>query len=524
MSRRSSCVRRGGRRTVGPQGGNRRPIRPALSSLSQVTDSRPDRSASSAPASDSAGGGSPRFNRGLALLVATTFFMEILDGTIIATAAPAMAVDLNVAPVDMNVAMTAYMITIAVGIPVSGWLTDRFGGRRIFMIAVALFTVASVLCAVSVSLPMLSAMRVLQGLGGAMMVPVGRLVVLRATAKRDLLDAIAFLTWPALVAPVIAPALGGWLVTYLSWHWIFLINIPLGLVALVAAWRLVPVTRTDNVPRLDWIGFLLSGAALATLLLGVERIGGTSGHWVIGAILVIVAACLGVVTVLRMRRSDYPLLDIAALRVTTFRVSNGSGMVYRMIINAAPFLLPLMFQVAFGWSAVNAGLMVLMLFAGNVLIKPATTPLIRRFGFRLVIIGSALGGAVMFACCAFLSRDTPTFVIALVLFGSGVFRSIGFSGYNSLQFADIGERQMAGANTLSSTIGQVAAALGVAFGALALRVGDGVLAAVAPDLGVLANYHFVFAVMAVIMLFPVLDAVFGLHARVGHEVAARKGT
>lgn len=489
-----------------------------------MTDSRGSRREPSAPVSDGAdAAGPPPFHRGLALLVATTFFMEILDGTIIATAAPAMAIDLNVAPVDMNVAMTAYMITIAVGIPVSGWLTDRFGGRRIFMIAVALFTIASILCALSVSLPMLGAMRVLQGLGGAMMVPVGRLVVLRATAKRDLLDAIAFLTWPALVAPVIAPALGGWLVTYLSWHWIFLINIPLGIAALVAAWRLVPKTRTGEVPSLDWVGFLVSGASLAALLLGVERIGNASHHWLAGAILMVVAIGLGVVTVLRMRRAAYPLLDITALRVLTFRVSNGSGMVYRMIINAAPFLLPLMFQVAFDWSAVNAGLMVLMLFAGNVLIKPATTPLIRRFGFRLVIIGSALGGAVMFACCAFLSRDTPLVVVALVLFASGVFRSIGFSGYNSLQFADIGERQMAGANTLSSTIGQVAAALGVAFGALALRIGDGLFGAIAPDLGVLANYHFVFAVMAVVMLFPVLDAVFGLHARVGHEVAARKG-
>ena len=334
----------------------------------------------------------------------------------------------------------------------------------------------------------------------------------------------AFLTWPALVAPVIAPALGGWLVTYLSWHWIFLINIPLGLVALVASWRLVPITRTDNIPRLDWIGFLFSGAALATLLLGVEWIGGSGRHWVPGVILLIVAVGLGTATVLRMRRAAYPLLDIAALRVTTFRVSNGSGMVYRMIINAAPFLLPLMFQVAFGWSAVNAGMMVLMLFAGNVLIKPVTSPLIRRFGFRLVIIFSALGGAVMFGCCALLGPETPPVVIGLVLFASGVFRSIGFSGYNSLQFADIDERQMAGANTLSSTIGQVAAALGVAFGALTLRIGDGVLASVAPDLGVLANYHFVFGAMAVIMLFPVLDAVFGLHARVGHEVAASRSS
>ncbi|GAA2111405.1 MFS transporter [Microlunatus panaciterrae] len=453
----------------------------------------------------------------MALLVAITFFMEILDGTIIATAAPAMAVHLQVAPVDINIAMTAYLITIAVGIPVSGWLTDKLGGRRIFMVAVALFTVASVLCALSTSLPMLCVMRVLQGLGGAMMVPVGRLVVLRATAKRDLLDAIAYLTWPALIAPVVAPAVGGWLVTYASWHWIFLINIPLGLAALVAAWRLVPALRTEQVPALDWLGFVLCGTALAALLLGIEGLGGHG--WLPAIGLIMLAVALGFGTVLRMRGAAYPLLDFAALRVRTFRVSNGSGMVYRLVINAAPFVLPLMFQVGFGWSAVDAGFMVLMLFAGNVLIKPATSPLIRRFGFRTVIVGSALGGAVMFALCALLQPGTPAVLIAAVLFLSGVFRSIGFSGYNSLQFADISDAQMAGANTLSSTVGQVAAALGVAFGALSLRLGDGLLSSVAPNLGPVASYQFAFAAMAVAMVYPVVGALVALHHTAGHEVA-----
>jgi len=190
-------------------------------------------------------------NRPLALLVAGTLFMEILDGTIIATAAPAIAADLSVQPVDINLAMTAYLVTIAAGIPISGWLTDRFGGRRIFVTAVVVFTVASVLCAASVTFPMLVASRILQGLGGALMVPVGRLVVLRWTAKRDLLDVVAYLTWPALLAPVIAPALGGWILTVASWHWIFVINVPLGLVAVVAGARLVPVDRPSAVAPLD---------------------------------------------------------------------------------------------------------------------------------------------------------------------------------------------------------------------------------------------------------------------------------
>jgi hypothetical protein len=379
---------------------------------------------------------------------------------------------------------------------------------------------------------MLCAFRVLQGLGGAMMVPVGRLVVLRMTQKRDLLDAIAYLTWPALVAPVVAPFLGGWLSTYASWEWIFLINLPLGVLALGVAVRVVPGREVEGVtgtavPPLDWLGFGLCGVALATLLVGMEQVG--AGHaggalptGTLTAALLVVAAVTGVLTVLRMLRAEQPLLDLHAMRVVTFRVGNASGMVYRMAISAAPFLLPLMFQLAFGWSPVDAGLMVMAVFAGNLVIKPATSPLIRRYGFRTVIVGASLGGAVMFGACAFIGPDTPLVVVAAVLFLSGVFRSIGFSGYNSLQFADIAPEQMTGANTLSSTVGQLAAGLGVAVGALALRLGEGVLRAWAPELGVLADYQFAFGVLALLMLYPVLEAALSLHAAAGDEVAARR--
>jgi predicted MFS family arabinose efflux permease len=367
---------------------------------------------------------------------------------------------------------------------------------------------------------MLSAFRVLQGIGGAMMVPVGRLVVLRTTEKRDLLDAIAYLTWPALIAPVVAPFLGGWLSTYASWEWIFLINLPLGLLALAVALRVVPATERGPVAALDWLGFGLCGVALASLLLGMEQVGSQhpDARWSGG--LLTVAVVTGVLTVLRMRTARHPLLDLRALRVRTFWVGNASGMVYRMAISAAPFLLPLMFQLAFGWSAVDAGLMVMAVFAGNVLIKPATTPLIRRFGFRTVIAGASLGGAATFAACAFLGPSTPPVVIAAVLFLSGVFRSTGFSGYNSLQFADIGPAEMTGANTLSSTIGQLAIGLGVAVGALALRLSGVLVDAAAPGLGLLGHYQVAFVVLALLMLYPVLEAWFGLHSRAGDEVAA----
>ena len=464
--------------------------------------------------------GTVGLNRGLALLVAGTFFMENLDGTIVATAAPAIAADLGVRPVDINVVMTAYLVAVAVGIPLSGWLADRFGGRRVFLLAIGVFTVASALCAVSPNLAVLSAVRVLQGLGGAMMVPVGRLVVLRSTQKRDLLDAIAYLTWPALVAPVVAPFLGGWLSTYAGWQWIFLVNIPLGVLAVVVALRVVPVVDGTDVPPLDWVGFLLCGLTLATLLVGLEQVGGGTTRGVVVAVLLVVAALAGVLTVRRMRRTRDPLLDLAALEVRTFWVANVSGMVYRMAISAVPFLLPLMFQVAFGWSAVRAGLLVMAVFLGNVLIKPATSPLIRRFGFRRVIVASSAGGALTFVACAFLRPTTPMVVIAGVLVVSGVMRSVGFSGYNSLMFADIGAAQMSGANTLSSTIGQLAAGLGVAVAALALRASDGILGALVPGHQVLLAYQVTFGLLALMMLYPVLEAWLGLHASAGGEVAA----
>ena len=456
-------------------------------------------------------------NRPLALLVAGTFFMENLDGTIIATAAPAMAADLGVAAVDINIAITAYLVTIAVGIPVSGWLTDRFGGRRILLWAIATFTVASVLCAASDTLGMLVGARILQGIGGAMMVPVGRLVVLRATAKRDLLDATAYLTWPALAAPVLAPALGGWIVSVASWPWIFLINLPLGVVAFLVAGRIVPKKKSASVGPLDWVGFLLCAGFLLSLLLGVELVGASPVGPAGIAIVTAASVLLAVVSWWWLRRTTHPLLRFGALRKPSFRAGNVGGSVYRMVISAAPFLLPLMFQVGFGWSPVLAGGLVLMLFVGNLGIKPATSPLIRRFGFRTVLIASIGGGAIVFALIATLSAASPLPIVVALLLLSGVFRSIGFSGYNSLQYADISPAQMSDANTLSSTLQQVAAALGIAAGAVIVRLADRLLG---PSALPAWPYAVAFGVLALLMVWPLVEAI-RLHGSAGDEVAAR---
>ncbi len=397
--------------------------------------------------------------------------MENLDGTIIATAAPRMARSFAVPSVELNIVITAYLLALGIFIPVSGWMADRLGARLVFSGAIAVFTVSSGLCALSANLPELTAARVLQGMGGAMMVPVGRLVVLRAADKADLIRVIAYLTWPALIAPVVAPVLGGLLVTYASWRWIFVLNLPLGLIALLVAARIVPDLRPGRVAALDWGGFVLTGAGLGVFVYGLELV--TDGNVPWGA----VAACITVGAVLiwlaveHLRRTAHPLLDLGVLRVATFRAANLGGSLFRVAISAAPFLLALMFQDGFGWSPLRSGMLVIGVFVGNITIKPFTTPILYRFGFRTVIMTAAGAAGLTLALCAIFTATTPLEVIVLVLVVSGVFRSIGFTAYNTIVFADVAPEGMGNANTLFSTIQQLTMGLGVAVGALALRAG-----------------------------------------------------
>lgn len=438
--------------------------------------------------------------------------MEILDGTIVGTAAPAIAADLGAAPVDVNGAMTGYLVALAAGIPVSRWLADRFGSRRIFLVGIAVFTVASALCAASPSLGVLVLSRVLQGAGGALMVPVGRLAVIRTTPRADLLAAIAYLTWPGLLAPVLAPSLAGWIVTVASWHWIFLVNLPLGAAAFVAAVRLVPRSADPDVGPLDWRGFVLSAGGLVGVLLGVELVRPT-GDPLAAVLPLAVGAVLLVAAAWWYRRAPHRLLDLHALRLASFRASNAGGSVYRMVITAVPFLVPLLFQVGFGWSPARAGVLLMALFVGNVGIKPLTTPLLRRFGFRSVLLGAVGGGALVLVGFAFLGPGTPLPVTAGALVLSGALRSIGFSAYNSLQFADVEAPRLPGANVVSATLQQVAGAVGISVAALLLRLGQ--LAAEGPS--DLVAYHVAFVALALLMLIPLLGAV-RLPSAVGHQL------
>ncbi|HFU4597369.1 TPA: MFS transporter [Klebsiella pneumoniae] len=407
-----------------------------------------------------------------ALLVAGAFFMEFLDGTVIATALPDMARDFGVTAVELNIGISAYLITLAVLIPASGWIADRFGARAIFTLALAIFTLASVFCGLSTEVHIFVAMRILQGVGGALMVPVGRLAVLRTTPKHQLIKAIATLTWPALVAPIIGPPLGGFITRYASWHWIFFINVPLGLAAIILSLRIIPDIRETERRSFDLSGFITTSVAMVSLVTAMERLGDRQPQiWPTLALAALGFGCL-LYSIRHFRRAAAPMVRLDALQVPTFRVTMYGGSLFRASISAVPFLLPLLFQVGFGMDPFHSGLLVLAVFVGNLTIKPATTPLIRCLGFRrLLLINGALNVCSLLAC-ALLTPQTPIWAIMLILYLGGVFRSIQFTGVSTLAFADVPATQMSDANTLFSTASQLAVGLGITLGAIGIRLGE----------------------------------------------------
>ena len=441
----------------------------------------------------------------LALLVAGTFFMENLDATVITPAIPAMAESFGARPVDLNVGVSAYLLTVGVFIPVSGWVAERFGARLVFSGAIALFTLASLLCGLAGSLPVFIASRILQGIGGALMVPVGRLVVLRATPKERLIAAIATLTWPALVAPVLGPPLGGFLVEQGEWRWIFYLNLPLGLLALALAPLIVPATGAERSARFDWPGFLLMGGAIFCLMLAAELLARPETDWprLLGA----GAAGLALLAwgVRHLERAAQPMFDLRALRLPSFAVTIWGGSLFRMGVSAVPFLLPLLFQIGFGFAPFEAGLMLMAVFGGNLAMKPLTTRVLRGFGFRPVLVANGLLNALAIAAIALFTRDTPLWLACALLFAGGMSRSMQFTALNSIAFADVEQRDMTGANTLFSTVFQLAMGLGVALGAIAWRLGDGVAAGIGAADPALP-FRLAFLLVALVALVGVIDA------------------
>ncbi|MCB8880605.1 DHA2 family efflux MFS transporter permease subunit [Acidisoma cellulosilytica] len=450
-----------------------------------------------------------------ALLVAGSGFMELLDTTVITTAIPRMAQSFGVHPIDLNLGVTAYMIMLAAGIPLSGWAAERFGARTVFASAILIFTVASALCGLSNGLWEFFAARILQGLGGAMMVPVGRLVVLRVTPKPQLMQATALITWPALVAPILGPVVGGFLTTYASWRWIFFLNVPIGLVGLIATLLIIRNGQNRSAKRLDVPGAILSGLAAVAFVYGASLAGTNSGslRWSLGLMLLGIIG--GWATVVHAKRVKTPLIEFSAFAIQTFRATLRGGSLVRMGINAAPFLLPLMFQLGFHRSPVAAGSLLLVLFVGNLAIKPLTTPMMRRFGFRTVLIINGVILALTFLGFALIDASTPAWLLMPLLLVSGMARSTEFTAMNTLAYADVPPERMGSANILFNLGQQVAFGLGVAVGAILLRIGQGVLGG---HQITVADFHFAFVCTFLLCLMGVADFL-ALPAQAGANVS-----
>jgi len=458
-----------------------------------------------------------RSSRLTALVVACALFMQNLDSTVISTALPAMARSFGADPVRMNVALTSYLLSLAVLVPASGWVADRFGTRAVFRAAIALFTVASVLCGRATSLEFLVAARVLQGAGGAMMLPVGRLLLLRSVPRSELVAAMAWLTVPALIGPVVGPPLGGFLVTYASWRWVFDINVPIGVLGIVLVSLFIPDTREAETHPLDARGLVLSGVAMAALMGGLE----TAGRGVVPGVATpallgvgaLAAACYGV----HARARAHPLLDLSLLGVATFRVSVVSGSLFRVGVGAVPFLLPLMLQLGFGDSALQSGLVTFASAAGALAMKPVAGPALRRFGFRATLGWNGVASALLLGAMGLFRPGWPAAALYAVLLVGGFARSLQFTAYNAVAYADIPPARMSAATTLYSTIQQLSLTLGVSAGAGALELAR-VLAGRAQP--VTADFSAALLAVAAVSL-AAAPLAFGLAADAGAEMSGR---
>ena len=412
----------------------------------------------------------PRRGRVVPLIIASAMFMEQLDGTVLSTALPSMAHSFGVDALHMSIALTSYLVSLAVFIPASGALADRVGSRSVFCTAIVLFTAGSVLCAQSGTLAFLVAARLLQGMGGAMMVPVGRLVLLRTTAKSDLIATMNWLLVPATIGPLLGPPVGGFLVTALSWRWIFYINVPIGVVGLVLAATLVPQLRAPARARFDVAGLAFSGVSLACLIFGLELASrGVVPAAVTGAILAASVAA-GLLYGWHARRTERPILDFTLMRIPTFGLSVLAGASTRIAVGATPFLLPLTLQVGLGMSAAQSGATTFVAAAGGLAMRGLSRRLLRRFGYRRTMIGNGLGASLFAFACASFSPGFGRPVMWAVLFLGGFFQSLQFTAYNTIAYADVPAGRMSAATSFYATMQQVTLTLGICVAAGAVAV------------------------------------------------------
>jgi EmrB/QacA subfamily drug resistance transporter len=405
----------------------------------------------------------------LPLIVASALFMENMDATVIATSLPAIAADIGTSPLTLKLAITSYLLSLAVFIPASGWTADRFGARAVFSLAILVFMIGSIGCALSSSVTDFVIARILQGLGGAMMTPVGRLVLLRSIDKSALVGAMAWMTIPALIGPVIGPPLGGFITTYFSWHWIFLINIPIGLLGIFMALRYIDPIRSESPERFDLYGLVLAGIGLGGIAFGLSVAGLNLLPWPVVAAMIGVGAISMTLYLIHARRTASPVLDFTLLRLPTLRASIVGGFLFRLGIGALPFLLPLLMQIGFGLSPFQSGLVTFASSAGAMGMKALAARIIRTFGFRSIMTVNALVSSVFLAACALFTPGTPLLLIMIILLVGGFFRSLQFTAINTVAYAEVETAQMSRATTLVSVNQQLAISAGVAVGAFSVE-------------------------------------------------------
>ena len=466
-------------------------------------------------------------SRRLPLIVACALFIENMDSTVLSTALPAIAHDFSVDPISLKLVLTTYLLALAVFIPISGWVADRFGARNTFMSAIAVFLLGSVGCAASVSLEWMVLARFVQGMGGAMMVPVGRLVLLRTIDKSEMVQALSWLTIPALVGPVAGPPLGGFITTYFDWRWIFLINLPMGALGIALAWRYIPALK-DGVRPLDWTGFVLSGIGLSLAMFGFSTLGRLQvPAWAsIAGLLFGVTALVGYAR--HARHVEHPLLDLRLFRIRTFQSGVLGGGLFRIGVGAVPFLLPLMLQLGFGLSPLQSGGLTFMSAVGAMFMKTIAAWIIRQWGFRRVLVVNALLSSVTLAVYGLFRPTTPHAVMMVVLLVSGCVRSLQFTSLNAVSYADVDKSRISQASSLAAMMQQLSVSMGVAVGGFALELFGWVRHVPTSDVH---NFYYAFPMVALVSALSVImmwrlpanaGADMAGGATVGHEVAEPK--
>jgi EmrB/QacA subfamily drug resistance transporter len=405
----------------------------------------------------------------VSLIVAVALFMENMDSTVISTSLPAIAIDIGTNPLALKLAVTSYLLSLAVFIPASGWTADRFGARTVFRAAIAVFMLGSILCAMSSSLEGFVGARIIQGMGGAMMTPVGRLVLVRSVDRRALVDAMAWVTMPALIGPILGPPIGGFITTYATWHWIFLINLPIGIIGIFLVTFFIEDIRVEEREAFDFTGMILSGFGIAGVAFGLS----VAGLNFLPPIVVVALIAGGMVFLtlyyFHSKRVAIPALDLTLFKLQTFRASVTGGFLFRLGVGAWPFLLPLLFQVGFGFTPFQSGSLTLAGAVGAMFMKPVIGRFLRTFGFKTILVSNAILSGGFLALCALFETTTPLWVIFAVLLVGGFSRSLEFTGINTLAYAEIPPERASKATALVAVMQQVSISSGVAMGGLAVE-------------------------------------------------------